>query len=103
MARRRMIRVRVASSIVAIGALVAVAFGQAERQAPPCSAPEYHQFDFWIGNWDVTTPDGKPVGTNLVRQILDGCVIEENWSGTTGGDGKSFNIYFARDRRWHQT
>ena len=21
------------------------------RNAAPCSAPEYHQFDFWVGEW----------------------------------------------------
>ena len=24
-----------------------------------CSAPEHRQFDFWVGDWDVTTPTGK--------------------------------------------
>ena len=26
--------------------------------APPCDAPEYGQFDFWIGDWQVFKPDG---------------------------------------------
>ena len=36
--------------------------GKPPQRKPPCSAPEYHQFDFWLGDWEVTTPDGKPAG-----------------------------------------
>jgi len=25
----------------------------------PAARPQHHQFDFWIGEWDVRTPDGK--------------------------------------------
>ena len=26
---------------------------QASAHAAPCAPPEYHQFDFWVGDWDV--------------------------------------------------
>lgn len=26
----------------------------------PCAAPVYHQFDFWIGDWDVFSAAGQP-------------------------------------------
>lgn len=70
---------------------------------PPCTAAEHRQFDFWIGEWEVTRPDGKPAGTNRITRILNGCVLLEEWSGAGGGAGKSFNLYDARQRRWHQT
>ena len=61
--------------------------------AAPCSAPEYRQFDFWLGDWDVTNPAGKPVGHNHVTQEYGGCVLQEHWSGSGGSLGSSFNIY----------
>ena len=71
--------------------------------AKPCIASEHRQFDFWIGDWDVTTPDGKPAGTNLIKPILGGCVLHENWNGRGGFTGQSFNTYDAKRKLWHQT
>ena len=46
---------------------------------PACSSPEYRQFDFWLGEWDVSTPQGAPAGTNRVERILEGCALQEHW------------------------
>ncbi len=46
----------------------------------PCSAPQHRQLDFWIGEWDVRTPDGKLAGTNHITPILGGCGLQENWA-----------------------
>jgi|SRR6185312_2022967 len=69
----------------------------------PCSAPEYRQFDFWLGDWDVTNPAGKPAGHNRVTSEYGGCVLQEHWSGTGGSLGSSFNIYDPVRKVWHQT
>jgi len=75
----------------------------AERAFRPCqSRPESHLFDFWIGEWDVTGPQGQPAGKSSVRQILSQCVIFENWTDRQGGEGKSFNAYNADYNRWQQ-
>jgi len=70
----------------------------------PCSSGQYHQFDFWIGDWNVTS-NGQPAGTNSVYPIHDGCALMENWQGAgVGGiSGSSFNIYDQANDRWHQT
>lgn len=88
------------------------------QAAPPkpfdCSAPEYRQFDFWVGEWDVvpnaaTTPPpataqpGRQPASNVVERAHKGCVIVENWDDRQGGTGQSFNIYDRTDKRWHQT
>jgi hypothetical protein len=70
---------------------------------PACTSAEHHQFDFWIGDWDVSLPNGNHAGTNKIQPILSGCVLQENWSGVRGLTGTSFNIYDAAGRRWHQT
>ena len=75
---------------------------KATPAAPACSTPEHLQFDFWVGDWDVTM-SGKRAGESHVERILGGCVIFENWTGAGGGEGKSFNLYDATRKRWQQT
>jgi hypothetical protein len=82
--------------------LMAAAAATAQQEAP-CTTPQHRQFDFWAGSWEVTTPDGKVAGTNTIRSILNGCVLEESWEGAGGSIGKSFNMYYARDHQWHQS
>jgi uncharacterized protein (TIGR02246 family) len=75
----------------------------AQPSAKPCGAkPEYRQFDFWIGEWEVQA-GGKRAGTNNVQLILGDCVIFENWTGAGGMTGKSFNIYNTAKGKWQQT
>jgi len=68
-----------------------------------CTAPEHRQFDFWIGEWEVTNPAGRPAGDNRIEPILGGCVLRETWTGAGGSNGTSYNAWDAQRRRWHQT
>jgi hypothetical protein len=77
----------------------------------PCrTMPEARQFDFWIGDWNVTpwqTPPGPNVpllGTNRVEPLLEQCALLEHWSGAGpgGGFGKSINFYDTNRRQWRQ-
>jgi len=80
-------------------------WSQQAPKSPSCSAPEYHQFDFWIGDWDAFDAD-KP-GTLEARlrvdRILDGCVLREDYQDVHGHKGQSFSEYDASRRMWHQT
>ncbi|WP_189439813.1 hypothetical protein [Rhodanobacter panaciterrae] len=71
-------------------------------RAATCTDAKHHQFNFWIGEWDVTNPAGKAAGHSRIDAILDGCVIMENWTGAGGSNGKSFNIYNTALDRWEQ-
>jgi hypothetical protein len=71
--------------------------------SPPCSRPEHRQFDFWVGEWDVSRPDGAPAGTNRIRAVHGGCALQEEWRGRTGYTGSSLNAFDATTGRWHQT
>ena len=82
---------------------VVVAQTAAPAKPPGCTAPAHRQFDFWLGDWDVTDPKGKSVGRNRIVSHLDGCVLQENWSGTGGFSGTSLNAYDADRKTWHQT
>ena len=76
----------------------------AGRLSKPCEfSPEHRQFDFWVGDWDVKTPQGQLAGTNTVQRLEDGCLILENWTGSQGGTGKSINFYTAGTGKWRQT
>jgi hypothetical protein len=72
------------------------------KSITPCMVtPEHRQFDFWIGEWNVTM-QGQQAGTSSIQRVVDGCVIFENWTGAKGGNGKSFNYYDKNDGKWHQ-
>src|ERR1700758_4481159 len=60
----------------------------------PCSSPEYRQFDFWVGDWDVFEKDAATSIAHVrVDRILDGCVLREHYEDKTGAVGESFTIY----------
>ena len=72
-----------------------------------CDAPEHKQFDFWIGDWDVTMPDGLPnagkvLGHNRIERIAAGCGLAEHWTGASGFEGKSLNSWDAAHKTWRQ-
>lgn len=70
-------------------------------QAAPCEAPEYRQFDFWVGTWEVTD-HGKTIATSRIERFADGCGILENYTQADGYSGKSINFYDASLKRWRQ-
>jgi hypothetical protein len=73
--------------------------------APACTAPEYRQFDFWIGDWDAFDIDNPstPVARARVQRILEGCVLLEDYQGVDGSHGESFSIYDGSRKVWHQS
>jgi len=82
---------------------------QSSAPPNPCEAPQQQQLQFWVGDWDLTWPGSKPGelghGTNSIKRIMDGCVIQENFSG---GDsmhlrGTSVSIFDVRSGHWKQT
>jgi hypothetical protein len=89
---------RVGSLLVLV--LLAAAPGpRAQNQG--CGAEESHQFDFWIGQWEVSS-GGKLAGHNSIRPILGGCVLQESWTGIGGSAGSSFNFFDPQRGKWRQ-
>jgi hypothetical protein len=78
--------------------------GAQSSKAAACSAPEYHQFDFWAGDWDSFHFGSATKNARIrVDRILDGCVLREDYQGADGHKGQSFSIYDASRQVWHQT
>ena len=60
-----------------------------------------NQFDFWLGEWNVTWgEDGK--GTNHIERILDGKIIQENFIAPDL-HGISVSVYDPERSVWCQT
>jgi hypothetical protein len=87
-----------------LGAALALTIWQpawSADQPPACAAPEHHQFDFWIGRWDVfDTRTGARAGASVIEGVYGGCAVRENWSedGFTGGSLNAFT-----GGQWRQT
>jgi tetratricopeptide (TPR) repeat protein len=78
---------------------------QAKKNQRPCAHnAENRQFDFWLGEWSVTTTQGGvPAGDSKIELILEDCVVQENWKSQNGPySGKSYNIYDQAQKRWEQ-
>jgi len=68
-----------------------------------CASAQHHQFDFWLGEWNVVdAKTGAPAGHSLVESLYGGCVLRENWR-EPGFEGGSLNTYSDTDHAWRQT
>jgi hypothetical protein len=83
-----------------------VAFNARPAQAAPAPAAcaansENRQLDYWIGDWDVTTPGTSNVSTSKIHFALDKCLVVEHWGGAERHSGENFLGYSADDKSWH--
>lgn len=93
----------VAVSSLVIGSAEAVA-------AQPCPEPGAHQFDFWIGNWNVNNryfldSGWRDVGSAEVHvfPVAGGCGVVELWDGMLGRTrirGFSARTWNPSDSTW---
>ena len=71
-----------------------------------CSAAEYHQLDFWIGDWDTFDSDA-PTGPSVARAHVDaiamGCAVHELYEQEDGLIGDSILSYDPVRKAWQQT
>lgn len=64
----------------------------------------YHQFDFWLGHWDVYKfGTDTLVGESRIESIIDSVGILENYQARRSRYvGKSLNKYNPAQNRWEQ-
>jgi hypothetical protein len=95
------------STLAIIFAAAAVAATPAAPAKTPCTGPEYHQLDFWIGQWNVYEKDtGKKSSTSRIESVMGGCGIAEHYEepGDPNGpySGTSYSSYDRKAGKWHQ-
>lgn len=85
-----------------LGLLLLMTFSASAQTPPPVLPPESRQFDFWVGEWDVTNPAGKMAGQSKIELIAGGAGVLENWTGAGGYTGRSLNAWNATQKEWQQ-
>ncbi len=83
--------------------------------SPACSAPEFRQLDFWLGQWDVVLHARKAPeidewdeahGTQRIESILSRCAIAESFAADGPGGawaGRSYSSWQPQAGKWRQT
>ena len=76
---------------------------QAQTNSCNCCTDKHSEFDFWIGDWNVTNPDGSKAGTNVISKSQNNCLLQENWKSANGKiTGTSNNFYNYQAKQWEQ-
>jgi len=84
-------------------AFVPSGFALAQQAPPGCAdVPHAGDFDFWVGDWNVYGPNGQFAGTNRITKRHSDCLILEEWTGASGGEGTSMNFYDPSAQAWRQ-
>lgn len=89
-------------------------FAQQQPAPPqPCDRPEQKQFDFWVGDWDLTSSGSKPGEVihnhNTIKRILSNCIVQENFVGGNAIAqapqflGTSVSVFDVASEKWKQT
>lgn len=89
------------------GLAAAVLATPTAAQTPPSlicqDEPEFRQFDFWVGDWEVfDNQSGNKAGENHIESRHAGCVLVERWESQGGGGGMSMNYYDSVTGVWRQ-
>src|SRR5262245_34264632 len=86
-----------------------VVLSGSSHAAAPAPPAEAHQLDFWLGEWELTW-EGGGRGRNRITRILDGQVIQEQFTevATDPDDSKplrglSVSVYVPSLGAWRQT
>jgi hypothetical protein len=101
-------RLEIAAALCAIFATASAGSAQSPSR-PDCSAAEFRQLNFWIGEWDVLDPahsGERVIATSRIVPVVNGCAIQENYDAPSapGGAyrGTSYSMFDRNERQWHQ-
>ena len=111
--QRRFIMSRIAIIVISLCAALTSVHAQttepeeqttAADKPKPCTSASHRAFDFWLGEWEVTSPPRpKWVASSTITLSNDGCSIHESYATPGGYAGKSVNFFDATKSLWHQT
>jgi hypothetical protein len=78
-------------------------YSAVRRRVFPCEGiAGSEDLDFWVGDWEVRVADGNLVGHSQVTRQDGGCAILEQWRGSGGSTGTSFNYFIPSLEQWRQ-
>lgn len=93
--------------IAVLGAISATTVLAADTPRPTCDeGSEYHQLNFWIGDWDTfetAAPTSSSIARAQVTAIAGGCAIYERYEQQDGLLGESILSYDPVRKQWQQT
>jgi hypothetical protein len=78
------VRVRTVIALALVAALLPGKSWSVDSASAPCDTPQHHQFDFWVGDWQVF--DGRTnqlVAFDRVEKHSDGCIVQQNLTMVT--------------------
>jgi len=68
-----------------------------------CNTDNHHAFDFWLGEWVVTTSTRKGwEAQSSITLVNDGCTVHEHYKTPDGYQGRSLNFYDPQKKQWVQ-
>ena len=75
-----------------------------EKRKFPCqSRPEYRQFDFMLGEWEVRAPNTEQVvGHNRFEKVVHSCAVAESYVQGSSYVGKGHHYFDPYMKRWRQ-
>lgn len=80
-----------------------IAMGQKTFAQSACSSPEASQFDFWIGEWELSWNDTLH-GINSITKEMNDCVVHEHFNDPKNKySGSSWSVYNVQTHQWQQT
>ena len=89
-------------TVLLLSGLLVAATALAQNPPPPLP-PVNHDFDFWLGEWEVTNQaNGKKAGENRIERQHGGHVLVENYTTPGLFTGMSLNAYDESAKHWHQ-
>jgi hypothetical protein len=71
------------------------------EETKACSSAAAREFDFWLGDWEVTA-SGKLAGNNKISRAAGDCALLEEYQGQSGYSGKSLNFFNPELDKWQQ-
>ncbi|MBT8282902.1 MAG: hypothetical protein KJO86_04115 [Muriicola sp.] len=89
--------------IMSLGFVFMMISASAQNNPCACCTENHSDFDFWLGKWEVTLPNGNIAGENVIEKIQGDCILRENWKGASGNfTGTSYNYYNTTTGMWEQ-
>jgi len=68
-----------------------------------CLEAQSRQFDFWVGEWEVSPTGASMILAESSITLVDqGCVVMEEWRPFAGSSAHSISAYDAASGRWRQ-